>query len=289
MAKRPDDRVRSLVYTTIRYLSGHFLEAGISARELGELVRGAYVDELSQPKNARAPGRSMSEVARLTSLSRPAVKRLRGKYARLETMSSVMTQTLDSVVMAQWYTVTDYLDEDGLPVPLPIDGEPRSIKAIVDAIELPEVKEGWPDEPLEELVNRLVRSGNIKLVAGGVYQPLQRNVSSREKANRVAVALDTSVVRAAKCVAHNLHEPESSWIQRTVTSDGVLEEDSLRRLRQSIRRKAIAFCEEIDDLMAAAVSPDSKGFEQPDGDVKKAGIGIFYFEDDYPGSPGDRG
>lgn len=263
-------KIRSLTYVTLRSIAHILMTAGVGAREFVELAKAAFVDEATERYGNAGKPASMTRVAQRTGLSRPDVRRLRDKYTHHADKSSAFEPTPESQLLWNWYTDGDYMDSRGMPRPLPFKGGKPSLLSLAEGA-------GTSSAPAK-LVQRMIDDGHIAKTANGNYEPMRRNFVNPRSVRGIAVILDMSIVRLAKTVSHNLEvDLDSGWIQRTAYSDK-FEESELQLVRRAVRVRAGNFCEEIDDLFAAARNPGQEtGRDDNHGTV--AGIGVYYFED----------
>lgn len=273
MTITPRQKIRALIYRSMRSLANLLIFADISAREFVDIAKGAFVDESTEKFGLYEKPASMTATAKRTGLSRKEVKRLKGKYIQCLDWSRQLTPSDEGFVLGRWFSDPRFVNSVGQPVPLRVGPGERTIATLVQDIEL--------RSPLHELIGRMLDTGHIVQLDDGSYVPVRRNYSSRLTLEGIAVALDTAIMRSAQTIAHNLNStPERTWIQRTVISDGSIVGDELHLIRRAVRAKATSFCEEIDDLLAAKSTTNSSEIETESGGRKFAGIGVFYFEDD---------
>ncbi|MDJ0940304.1 MAG: DUF6502 family protein [Woeseiaceae bacterium] len=259
-------KLRSVVFVAIRHLAKVLLRGGMNAKEFGEIAKLAFVeasaDELARPERA-AP---TTEVARQTGLTRADVKRLRDKLAAEKIRAGSFTPSDEGECLHRWHTDLAYLDESGNPRPLEIGpGAGTLLQLIADSCEA---------DPARILTH--LEDGHITRDAAGTYLPVRRDYKMPQSEAGLTGLIDSSVSAIAKTISNNIDCADGrGWIQRVVYSDQ-LGDTTVPVLRQAVRSRATSFCEEIDDLFAA----HSVEREDADDPAFKAGIGVFYFEDE---------
>ena len=96
------------------------MRGGITFPALSDLVKGLYID-LAEAEGADRDGAATdSRVSMLTGVHRKYVKRLREEAsARSATFSMPRGLSMGARIAALWNSLPEYLDEDGVPRPLP--------------------------------------------------------------------------------------------------------------------------------------------------------------------------
>jgi hypothetical protein len=147
-----------------------------------------------------------------------------------------------------------YVDGQGKPLALPIDGDGPTFSALV--------REFSGDVPPRSILDELVHAGAVEALADGRIQ---------------LVTQDTAHLIAT--ITHNVYEADSEpRFQRTVSYDN-LPVEALPELRAMSAKDAQALLEKIDGWMAVHdrdTNPDIEGSGR-----KRVGIGIYYFEEDF--------
>jgi hypothetical protein len=105
------------------------LRAGISWRELSDVLKTTYVEVATEDFGIRGRPTNISRVAILTGLTRKEVRRLRdlleGASPEVFTRMNAATR-----VLSGWYQDEEFHDEAGRPAALPATGESASFEAL---------------------------------------------------------------------------------------------------------------------------------------------------------------
>ena len=105
------------------------LRAGITWKELAEVCKATLVEVASDEFGIKGRPTNVSRVAILTGFTRKEVARLRNLLAS-EDVSTVERMNHATRVLTGWYTDADFVDADGAPRALDVDGEQGSFVAL---------------------------------------------------------------------------------------------------------------------------------------------------------------
>ena len=162
-------------------LAKHLLPAGITPGYFGELVHRAFVEAAADISRCRNGRSNRSRVAVLTALRRAEVKRLLSERGTASLLSGPHQQRTDRVIAA-WMADRRYVDERGLPRPLPMRG--RSSFATL-------VKEFAGDVPPRAVLEELRRLHVVREGHGRMNLIGARRVSKRSTDQSLPVLIDT--------------------------------------------------------------------------------------------------
>lgn len=269
-------QILNALLTALRPLARALLRAGVGYREFEEISKTAFVDIATKDYGLRGRPTNISRVAVMTGLTRKEVRRLRDKTAKGEG-AVVVRSTPMAVILHRWYTDETYLDESGQPRTLNFDGEGDTFSSLV--------KQFGGDIPPGAMRTELRRINAIEELPDGRLRVLKRNVSGLDVHDRLVTGLARVIYPAALTLSHNTNTStgENTWVQRNAVSTSIREGD-LPRLRRISSDRLIEFTESVDDLFVAYET-----LYEGDGQVhlsKTVGVGVYYFEDDSPESPG---
>ena len=105
------------------------LLAGITWKEIAEVCKATLVEVASDEFGIKGRPTNVSRVAILTGFTRKEVSRLRNLLAT-EDVSSVERMNHATRVLTGWYTDAEFLDADGSPRALHVDGENGSFASL---------------------------------------------------------------------------------------------------------------------------------------------------------------
>lgn len=262
-------RILSALLVAIRPLARALLRAGIGYREFSEISKTAFVDIATADYGIRGRPTNISRVAVMTGLTRKEVRRLRNKTESGDETEILRPMPM-AVILHQWYTEGDFLDESGKPIDLPFEGDDGSFSELV--------RRYGGDIPPGAMRTELKRINAVEEIDSGLLRVLKRNVSGKEINERLADGLELLVYPTLLALAHNTANPnEETWVMRTAATSRVRDSD-LSRLRRISSDRLTEFVESIDDLFAAY---ETLHDDDPAGSSKKAiGVGVIYFQEE---------
>ncbi len=261
-------------------LVGILLQHGVAHGAFAEMAKQVYVDVAEAQGGVGGRKVSTSRVSVVTGLTRKDVARLR-QADRASGAAAATRYHRAARVVTAWIREPAYLDSDGEPRVLPMDGDTPSFRALV--------KSSAGDVPARAVLDELEHAGTVERDDGGEVRLLARAYLPRQSAAEQLEVLGTDVGGLVASIAHNLdHEGDDLRFQRKVYYDN-LPEEALPELHALTRRHGQELLERLDKYMAAHdrdANPDAGGTGR-----KHAGIGVFYFEDDYAalGDDGESG
>ncbi len=251
-------------------LVGILLQHGVPHGAFSELAKQAYVDVAERQGGGGGRKVSTSRLSVVTGLTRKDVARMRAEDRQSGADAAARYHRAARVVTG-WIREAPYVDDAGEPCMLPIEGPAPSFHSLV--------KDFAGDVPPRAVLDELERAGTVERSADGPLRLLQRAYLPRQSEAEKLEVLGTDVGGLIDTIAHNLDsEPHEARFQRKVYYDNMPEE-ALPELRELSAKHGQALLETLDKWMAKHdrdATPTAAGTGR-----KCAGIGVFYFEDDY--------
>lgn len=249
------------------------IEEDLSYSEFGEIARFAFVKAAEQVLcgDKRVTD---SRISIVTGMHRKDVKRLRDQAG--ETFSPEKAKSNRAIaVISAWTREQDYCDEKNKPISLAFDGEAPSLSTLI--------KEHSGDMPVRAVCDELERMGVIEEKKGRWYLtvPVYVPNKSREAIFNFLGAETTHLLQTFK---HNLsNPPRKRRFQRSVAYDE-LSPESTELFKAFAEERAMDVLKEFDVWLSTREKADKQARKKtPDnerkGELKKAGIGIYYFEE----------
>ncbi len=245
------------------------LRNGISFGQFAELAKRAYVDVASDEFTIPGKPQTTSRVSTITGLTRKDVQRLKKEPLEHDAKASAKYSRAARVISA-WISEPAYLDQQGQPKRLSLEGIEPSFTALV--------KDASGDITARTILDELMHIGAVKqLDDGGLELLVRAYVPMGDDAEKIAI-LGTDVSDLIGTIDHNLSsQPGETYFQRKVCYDN-LPQEVMDELRASIVAKAQAALESMNEDMARH-DRDRNSKQQGSGRVR-AGLGIFYFQDE---------
>jgi hypothetical protein len=263
-------QILDALLVALRPLARALLRVGIGYREFAEISKTAFVDIATKDYGLRGRPTNISRVAVMTGLTRKEVRRIRNKTEAGDA-SVVLRMPPMTELLHRWYTENDFVDDQGLPRPLPFDGSGVTFSELV--------RRYGGDIPPGAMRTELKRIDAIRENKDGSLVALRRNTTGADVYERFVKSLTISVYPAALTLAHNTDgsNVEKTWVQRAAATKYIREED-LSRIRRVSSDRLAEFIESIDDLFAAYESLYKR--DKPVTGSKAVGVAVTYFEED---------
>ncbi len=234
---------------------------GVAYGALAELVRKSYVDvgfEIMEQSGKRP---TISGVSGLTGLTRKETRRLR-EVREPDTAAAAQRYNRAIRVISGWVNDKDFIDSDGEPADLPLDGE-NSFSELV--------RRYSGDIPAMAML-MVLRESQCVVDAGDKLQLVARAYipggDPVEKLN--ILGIDTAELLTT--IDHNLTaSSDSLWYQRKVSSHQ-LDPGAVDAFRALAADKAQALLEELDAWLTKHEITD------PDQSSSYVALGAFYIE-----------
>ena len=265
MSDTAHKKILRACYAFLVPIARTLLRAGVNYREFDELARLAFVRAASDEYGLRGRPTNSSRVAAMTGIARKEVAKRRVESLTFEQMPRTELSPLGDV-LHHWHTNPDYVDEHGAPLPLPMEGEGPSFTSLVKACA--------GDLPAGAIKVELIRVSAVHQDSDGVLRAMKRVVVPESVDDRLITSLSFNLYCLASTIAYNSNPRRRSpgRIERFVQSESIPLE-TRGRVRVIASRQIERFTEEVDDMFSA-INPSGEG------EAKRVGIGVYYFEDD---------
>jgi hypothetical protein len=257
--------VLHLLRPLVRVLMRHGMAYGTFA----ELARKAYVEEgfIHTAESGKRP--TISSVSALTGLTRKETKRLR-ELDLVDDEASSQRYSRAIRVISGWINDSRFLNADGEPAVLPMEGEQGSFSTLV--------KEFSGDIPAAAMLSVLETSGTVKIGEHGIELRERAYIPSATPLEKVNI-LGTDTAELIATIGHNLTaEPEHLYFQRKV-SNVLVNPEALPEFLEFSNKKSQALLEEYHRWLSSHEVNES---ENPGVTPRYVAVGIYF--SDYPGS-----
>lgn len=262
--------IATAVVKIFRPLVRILLRNGITYKTASEWLRWTYA-EVAREEFA-LPGRmqSKSRIAILTGLSRVEVDRMMKSPHPHET-TAVDQYHRASRVLNGWVHDPDYIDIDGEPINLKFDGKAPSFSSLVESY-----SGGVPPRSIKDELQRVKSidvsaSGTISLKSA--YFVTNNNEDTLYQFGILGFAAKSLL----ETIDHNIYEcsdSDQTRLQLIASNDNIPIEiiDDIKQKLQEYGRQCVV---DADEYMFEKASKESA-----QGTVRRAGISVYYFEDD---------
>lgn len=240
------------------------LRTGVTWKEFSELLKAKFVDVATADFGIRGRPTNASRVAILTGLDRRDVARLRKTGSEAPTKGY---QSKASQILSAWHHEPDFLDADGHPAVLAVEGEGATFTELM--------RRYAPALPVVAMIKELKGVKAIEERGDGRLHALKRTyVPSGVSTERLR--LWSSVLSdVATTIEHNFSREATSpaRFERRALHLRV-DRKALPEFRELLETEGQALLERLDDWLA---SHQVAGNDQEDG--IRLGVGIYHIED----------
>lgn len=269
------DALLALFTALLRPLMPVALERGISAREISDSVRRAYVQVLEGRMAGQDRQLSDARLALVAGLTRSEVQLFRSPRRKAGTSAGSESHFQQvAKLLTVWHTHPKFSGAYGLALDLDIG--PSSDPSRRTFAELVETAVAGADRDI--LLDELIATNSAEIVD-------QTTIRCRARAAVWRSVDDINVTlidRAAKCLeaaassfAHNLlrETGEKKFFERMVVSDHALTERHRDEFSSIAQVRGDAYVTELDSWIAKHTEPDLS----PSG--RRYGVGVYFFEE----------
>ena len=249
-------------------IASFLMKCGMTWREFAEVSKSVFVDVASAEYGIRGRQTNVSRVSLLTGISRKEVKRQRELLAQ-STKPPAGKTTEATRVLSGWHQDPDFLDGDGGPKVLPVDGAQSSFAELC--------RRYGGDIAMPTMLKELRRTGAIAENETGLlavrrryYMPIQFDPQWIINAGDVFADLGNNL-------NHNLAAGEGQptrFLGRA--SDPTIDTAAIPEFREFIETHGQSFLELVDDWLT---NHRAKGGGEDNRQVR-LGVGLFLIEDD---------
>lgn len=266
MSERVQEALASATLTLLRPLVRILLRNGIAYGSFAELARKMYVEVAFREFQIPGKKQTTSRVSALTGLTRKEVARLQD-LRQEDQIGAAQRYNRAVRVISGWLNDPQYLDAEGAPADLPLEGESGSFATLV--------KQYSGDIPTQAMLSALQSAGSIEKFDGKIRLIRHAYVPGKDPIDKINI-LGTDTAELIATINHNLtaKTPDLRF-QRKVSNDRVCS-DSLPQFRMLSAEKAQTLLEDLDRWLSLhEVDCES---DEADPERNQVSLGIYYFE-----------
>lgn len=265
--------LNNAILRLLRPLVHIMLRNGISYHVFSDLARRVYVDVAFKDFGIPRRKQTSSRVSVITGLTRKEVQKLRDLDipADEETHRRYNRATR---VISGWIRDPLFLDNNGNPLDLPLDGAPAFSSL---------VKKYSGDMPVRAILDELLYVGAVALQENGSVKLMTRAYLPGTDKKAIIDILGADVADLITTINHNL-DPKitAPLFQRKVSYDNI-PEVFLEQFKTVSYEESQTLLEKLDKWLATRdrdLNPNVHGSGR-----KRVGLGIYYFEEDLENIP----
>jgi hypothetical protein len=249
------------------------LKQGVMHRDFVELSKQVYVETARDDYGIRGRPTNVARMVLLTGIDRKEVTRVKNLLERAATEPAATAphtgQDRIARVLSGWHQDRDFLDGEGKPLVLPLEGAAASFAVLV--------KRFGGDVPATTLLGELKRTGAVH-VEDGAVRVLRRNYRL-DTVDAAALARAGSVLGdIGRTVAHNLYRgPRQESRFEARASNLHIPPWAVPAYREFIYAEGQVFLEKVDAWLTAAEVPEA---EVSASAAQRIGVGLYWIQSD---------
>ncbi len=267
MQDNNNNKLNSTFLLLLRPLARLFLRFGRGYREYSELSKTAFVSVASEDYGVHGRPTNVSRIAAMTGLTRKEISRIRSRLERGEG-ALIDRHTPVREVIDAWRSKDEFLDADGDPAVLPLDGENGSFRSLI--------KQYAGDIPEGAMKTELQRIGAVQC-ENGRYKLLPEDSDRLVPEEELAAELRAGPYPLLSAMARNKKVVREGdiWPQETVSRTTIRKSD-VRRVRKLVSVRLRAATTNIADLLDAYATLNNG--DEADEKLVPVSAGVFYAE-----------
>ncbi len=259
------------ILKVLRPLVRIFLRNNVPYGTFADLAKKVFVDVASEEFGLPGRKQTDSRISIITGLNRKEVRRVKALPQLNEASESVTERYHRAArVISGWTREARFLDKTGQPAELPLEGEDAAFSELV--------KQFSGDVPVRALLDELIRANCVERLGNGAIRLKTRAFLPDTQEGEKLAILGVDVKDLIRTIDHNICSSTDHYFQRKVAYDN-LPQEILGRFREMTEEHGQALLEKMDRWLAPEdrdANPAAKGTGR-----KRAGVGIYYFEEDF--------
>ncbi len=263
------------VATLLRPLVRILLRNGVAYDAFADIAKRVYVDVATDEFGIPGRKQSKSRVSILTGLSRKEVLRVK-RLPDPDDMGAAQRYNRAARVISAWVRTPVFLDSSGNPVDLPYEGGNVSFSGLVRSYS--------GDAPARAVLDELFRVGAVEPTPDGKIRLLERSyIPKKGEIEKIGI-LGTDASDLISTIDHNIRHEDAPFYQRKVCYDN-LPSEAIPELKKIVGKKAQMLLEHLDRWLSGHdrdLNPEAGGTGR-----MRAGVGIYYFDEDHSGGPSE--
>lgn len=261
--------LRGSVVRILRPLVRLLLRYGVPYGVFADIAKQVYVDVADREFTLPDRKQTNSRIAVITGLNRKEVLRIQ-RLPHIDNQAIEERYNRATRVLSGWRNDFEFKDSRGRSRSLPFEGDPLSFSKLVS--------KHSGDMPARAVLDELQRIGAVEVLKNGSVR-LKSNiyVPNEEEADQLVI-LGADVADLIESIDYNVDpEHSDSRLQLKVSYDN-LPYAAVQEFERLASRQSVQLLQKFDRWLAA--HDRDAGQETDDSDRYRAGIGVYYFEED---------
>ncbi len=238
------------------------LNSGIGFREFSQCAKAEFIDVAANEYGVRGRQTNTSRISVMTGIARKQVAKIRD--SSLEGVDVSAKLSLTGEVLHLWFTDPEFIDQNGKPKDIPVNGRVGSFESLVSRSE--------GDIPLGAIKKELLRLCSIEELPNKKLRILSKSFVPPGLSDRLEFGFRFGFKQLAEMINEDITE-QGDFLRsqlRLYETKNIAKKD-LAVFQKLSMENLNKFCNEFDDFLISMESSDIKN----DSDI---GIGLFYFE-----------
>lgn len=257
--------LRKLLTPVIRMM----LRNGLTYKEFSNLAKEMFVDVSAKDYGVRGRETNTSRIAVITGIDRKEVKRIRDSLKACGAVDqSQLKQDRITRLLSAWHRDQDFLDTNGLPKLLPIDGK-ISFSLLV--------KRHAGDVPLKALMKEMIRVGVIEPTDNDQLRVLKQALIPSQSDPEALLRAGSVIHDMGATLHHNLYEGDAEKALRFErrASNRNIHPKHLSEFKDLVETEGQAFLVRMDNWLSDHEIEEGDEHSKP----VRLGIGTYVFEE----------
>ena len=252
--------------TVLRPFISMLLRCGMTWKQFSDMSKTEFVRVATEEFGIKGRPTNVSRVSILTGISRKEVKRQRDLLAGAEPAVIEKTSAATRVLSA-WFQDPDYLDANGAPARLEIDGPSPSFHSLCDSY--------GGDVATQTMLKELLKTRSVEKTSNSELKILRRYYQPAiEDEENLRFAVDR-IRDVIETMNNNVFVDKNTALRFGGYADNEsIPVSVIPEFREYLDKRGQAFLEEIDDWLAARA--DTSG--TPAAETRRVGISLFATE-----------
>lgn len=262
------DIKKYLMQACLRFLKPivrFLIMGGVTHQEFTEASKTVFVQVARDNYGVDGRKTNMARVAILTGLSRKECLRIR-RLLEDQTDTVPLKPNPAARVVTAWASDPDFLDDQGEPKVLPMEGTGSSFEELL--------RRYAGDLPHGALLKELERVEAVTEGDDGLELVRRSFIPGGFNHDKIRI-LATQLSDLGGTICHNLQEDIKPRMQRYVVNDTPLSSDAVARFQQVATERGQELLEQLDTWLTAAGNTDTVANHEH----KRVGFGVYFFEE----------
>lgn len=257
--------MKNLLRRALQPLVRISLRMGVSVQDFTDLVTESYVDVARSEFGVRGRPTNTSRVALLTGMSRAKVVAVEKAAKEVSSEEDVALESMRHIsrLLLGWHTDKAFLDDEGKPLELAVNGEAPSFQALYDEY-------SGRVAPMTSMLKELIHVGAVGKQEDGRLVALAAHYIP-QKTSRVALERGCQVIGdLADTISRNLYPMKRDLTRfERITTNQLIPKSREAEFKQILALEGKHFLARVDDWLA------SVEMKEPDASLIRMGVGVF--------------